>query len=56
MNERDQEYYNLLRQQRDIKWRDKTTKEKLDFIFVCVAITTFSLGAIVHIRNLTRGK
>jgi hypothetical protein len=41
---------------REIKWKDKTTKEKLDLIFVSVAIITFSLTAYVHIRNLSRAK
>ena len=30
----------------DKKWKDRSTKEKLDFVFVIVAILGFSLGAI----------
>jgi hypothetical protein len=32
----------------------KKNKEKLDFVFVIVAIITFSLGTIVHIKQLTK--
>ncbi len=38
------------------KWAEKTTKEKLDLVFVCVAIVTFSLTAYMHIKNLRKGK
>ena len=38
------------------KWKEKTSKEKLDFIFVCVAIVTFSLTAYAHIRALKKGR
>jgi hypothetical protein len=38
------------------KWGEKTTKEKLDLIFVCVAILTFSLSSYIHIKNISRGK
>lgn len=41
---------------RDTKWNEKTTKEKLDLIFVTIAIITFSLTAYIHIRNLRKGK
>jgi hypothetical protein len=41
---------------REIKWKDKTTKEKLDLVFVSVAIITFSLTAYVHLRNLSKAK
>jgi hypothetical protein len=37
------------------KWSDKTTKEKLDIVFVVVAIVGFSLGALVNYR-LLKGK
>ena len=37
---------------RESKWNDKTTKEKLDLVFVIVAIVTFSLTTYAHIRNL----
>jgi hypothetical protein len=37
------------------KWNDKTTKEKLDIVFVVVAIVGFSLGALVNYR-LLKGK
>ena len=32
-----------------------TTKQKLDFVFVCLGIITFSLTAILHIRTLKKG-
>ena len=38
------------------KWQNKTNKEKLDFIFVCIAIVTFSLTAYMHYKSLTRNK
>lgn len=41
--------------QENKKWSDKTTKEKLDIVFVVVAIIGFSLGAIVNYR-LLQGK
>jgi len=41
--------------QENKKWSDKTTKEKLDIVFVVVAIIGFSLGAIVNYR-LLKGK
>jgi hypothetical protein len=31
-----------------------TTKQKLDFVFVCLGIITFSLTAILHIRTLRK--
>ena len=37
------------------KWSEKTTKEKLDIVFVVVAIVGFSLGALVNYR-LLKGK
>lgn len=38
------------------KWSEKTTKEKLDLVFVCVAILTFTLTSYIHIKNLSKGK
>ena len=35
-------------------WSTKTTKEKLDMIFVVVAIVGFSLSAYVNIKLLTK--
>jgi hypothetical protein len=35
-------------------WKGRSTKEKLDLIFVCVGILTFSLTAIIHIRTLRK--
>jgi len=35
-------------------WQERTTKEKLDMVFVIVAIVGFSLGAIVNYRVLTK--
>ena len=36
------------------KWTDKTLKEKLDLVFVCIAIVTFSLTAYLHYKNITK--
>ena len=38
----------------DTKWSEKTTKEKLDFVFVIVAILGFSLGAFVNYKALRK--
>jgi hypothetical protein len=38
------------------KWSEKTTKEKLDLVFIVVAIVGFSLGAIVNYRLLNGKK
>lgn len=38
------------------KWKDKTTKEKLDLVFVVIAIVTFSLTAYIHIKNINGHK
>jgi hypothetical protein len=38
------------------KWSDKSTKEKLDIVFVVVAIIGFSLGALVNYRLLKGNK
>ena len=35
-------------------WKGKSTKEKLDLVFVIVGILTFSLTAIIHIRTLRK--
>jgi len=40
----------------DKKWKEKSTKEKLDFVFIVVAIVGFSLGAIVNWKNLKKMK
>lgn len=39
---------------KDKKWEDKSTKEKLDMVFVVVAIVGFTLGAIVNYKLLTK--
>ena len=39
---------------KDKKWADKSTKEKLDMVFVVVAIVGFTLGAIVNYKLLTK--
>jgi hypothetical protein len=36
------------------KWKEKTTKEKLDLIFVVVAIASFTFSALVNYKLLTR--
>lgn len=38
------------------KWNEKSTKEKLDLVFVVVAIITFSLTTYVHLRNINGKK
>jgi|TARA_R100000908_G_scaffold56379_1_gene31852 hypothetical protein len=35
-------------------WQERTTKEKLDMVFIIVAIVGFSLGAIVNYKLLTK--
>ncbi len=35
------------------KWSERTTKEKLDTVFVIVGIITFSLTAIINFKALT---
>lgn len=35
-------------------WSDRTTKEKLDMVFVIVAIVGFTLGAVVNYKLLTK--
>jgi hypothetical protein len=44
----------MLRKSENKKWQDKTTKEKLDMVFVVVAIVGFTLGAIVNYKLLTK--
>ena len=44
----------MLRENPEKKWSEKGTKEKLDFVFVCIAIVAFSLCAVVSIKNLTK--
>jgi hypothetical protein len=36
------------------KWSEKTQKEKLDMIFVVVAILSFSLSAFVNFKLLNK--
>lgn len=36
------------------KWSEKTRKEKLDLIFVVVAILSFSLSAFVNFKLLNK--
>ena len=35
-------------------WSNKSTKQKLDFVFVCVGIVTFSLTAYIHIKTIKK--
>tara|TARA_Y100001937_G_C7094518_1_gene319469 strand:- start:637 stop:783 length:147 start_codon:yes stop_codon:yes gene_type:complete len=44
------------KQNKSKKWHERTTKEKLDMVFVIVAIVGFSLGAIVNYKLLTKKK
>lgn len=37
-------------------WKERTTKEKLDMVFVIVAIVGFTLGAVVNYKLLTKNK
>jgi len=37
-------------------WKEKTTKEKLDLVFVVIAIITFSLTTYVHLKNINGSK
>ena len=39
---------------KDKGWSDRTTKEKLDMVFVIVAIVGFTLGAVVNYKLLTK--
>jgi hypothetical protein len=38
------------------KWTERTTKEKLDTIFVIVGIVTFTLTAIINFKVLANSK
>ena len=44
----------MTRDKKSKKWSERTTKEKLDMVFVIVAIVGFSLGAIVNYKLLTK--
>ena len=43
-------------QNKNKKWKERTTKEKLDMVFVIVAIVGFTLGAVVNYKLLTKNK
>lgn len=45
---------NFLDADQDKSWKDKSTKEKLDLIFVIVAIASFTFSAIVNYKVLTK--
>ena len=45
---------NFLDADQEKKWSEKSTKEKLDLIFVVVAIASFTFSAIVNYKILTR--
>jgi len=47
---------NTMANKKETKWSEKTTKEKLDFVFIIVAIVGFGLGAIVNYKNLKKMK
>jgi len=36
------------------KWNEKSVKEKLDLIFVCIAIVTFSLSIYTQLYELKK--
>jgi hypothetical protein len=44
----------MMTSKKDKKWKERTTKEKLDMVFVVVAIVGFTLGAIVNYKLLTK--
>ncbi len=44
----------MTRDEKSKAWSERTTKEKLDMVFVIVAIVGFSLGAIVNYKLLTK--
>lgn len=44
----------MLRESENKTWEEKSTKEKLDMVFVIVAIVGFTLGAIVNYKLLTK--
>ena len=45
---------NFLDADQEKSWKEKSTKEKLDLIFVVVAIASFTFSAIVNYKILTR--
>jgi len=45
---------NFLDADQEKSWKEKTTKEKLDLIFVIVAIASFTFSAIVNYKILTK--
>jgi len=45
---------NFLDADQEKKWSEKSTKEKLDLIFVIVAIASFTFSAIVNYKVLTK--
>jgi hypothetical protein len=45
---------NFLDADQEKSWKEKSTKEKLDLIFVIVAIASFTFSAIVNYKILTR--
>jgi len=44
----------LIQDKKNKKWEERTTKEKLDMVFVIVAIVGFTLGAVVNYKLLTK--
>jgi|DEB0MinimDraft_12_1074336.scaffolds.fasta_scaffold00096_41 hypothetical protein len=44
----------LIQDKSKTKWKERTTKEKLDMVFVIVAIVGFTLGAVVNYKLLTK--
>jgi len=52
MNRKNNE--NFLDADQEKSWKEKSTKEKLDLIFVIVAIASFTFSAIVNYKVLTK--
>tara|TARA_R110000823_G_C15898061_1_gene496677 strand:+ start:76 stop:216 length:141 start_codon:yes stop_codon:yes gene_type:complete len=44
----------LTQDKKNKKWKERSTKEKLDMVFVVVAIIGFTLGAVVNYKLLTK--
>jgi hypothetical protein len=44
----------MIRETKEKKWEERTSKEKLDRVFIIVAIVGFTLGAIVNFKILTK--
>ena len=44
----------LTQDKKNKKWEERSTKEKLDMVFVVVAIIGFTLGAVVNYKLLTK--